>query len=104
MAKNKVYRAVKDYKWVDSALASPVAITKGQDLWQGDTTFSLCVANKRGDGCLPDQQWVSTYIVSSNVQEKLEALMGMGVVILAEEENDYVCLRVKYLEDFEEVK
>lgn len=90
MAKNRVYRAAKDYKWLDSALASPVVITKGQELWQGDTTFSLCVANKRGDGCLPDQQWVSTYIVSSNVQDKLEALTGMGVVVLVGGENDYV--------------
>lgn len=90
MTKNKVYRAVKNYKWLDPALISPVAITKGQEIWQGETTLSLCVANKRGDGCLPDQQWVSTYIVSSSVQEKLETLMGMGVVIFVGEENDRV--------------
>lgn len=90
MAKNKVYRAVKDYKWLDPALISPVAITKGQEIWQGETTLSLCVANKRGDGCLPDQQWVSIYIVSSNVEEKLEALVDMGVVVLVGGKDDYV--------------
>lgn len=89
LAKNRVYRAVKNYKWLDSALTSPVVITKGQELWQGETTFSLCVANKRGDGCLPDQQWVSIYIVSSIVQKKLEALVGMGIIIPVGEENDY---------------
>lgn len=80
--KNKVYKVIKDYKWNDEALVSPVMITKGQELWQGETTFSLCVANKRGDGCLPDQQWVSTYITSSSVQDKLELLENLGVVIL----------------------
>lgn len=90
MTKNKVYRAVKEYKWLDPALTSPVVITKGQELWQGETTLSLCIANKRGDGCLPDQQWVSIYIVSSSVQEKLETLVSMGIIIPVGEDNDYV--------------
>lgn len=86
MTKNKVYRVVKGYEWLDPVLISPVAITKGQEIWQEATAYSLCVANKRGGECLLDQQWVSTYIVQSSVQKKLEALTGMGVIVLAGEE------------------
>lgn len=86
MAKNRVYRVVKGYEWLDPALISPVVITKDQEIWQGAIAYSLCVANKRGDECLLDQQWVSTYIVQSSVQKKLEALTGMGVIVLDGEE------------------
>lgn len=54
-----------------------------QEIWKGADDYSLCIANPKGDGCAPNQQWVTTVRINAanmSVDEKIAILLNAGIV------------------------
>ena len=61
-----------------------------QEIWKGADDRSLCVANPKGDGCAPDQQWVTTVRINAtnmSVDKKIAILLNAGIVEEAKNES-----------------
>lgn len=81
---NKRYKVLTEFIQFDSDGEELFRLHPNQEIRKGVNDHSLCIANPKGDGCQPNQQWVAIIDIGMSVDGVIAKLLNAGMI----KEND----------------